>query len=614
MRIETLLIVGLVLALVNTTPPVKGATAEPRDVAYRIILERPQNQLATFEVVFPDVPPGDFVIHMPTWRPGRYVMLDPAGTVRRFDAFDAQGNTLQWRKSRRSSWTLSINETTDVTVRYELFANDINVRTRHVNDTHGFFSGSGVFLYSELHRDHGCTVALDIPPGWEVASGLSQVDGDSRLLRAASYDILVDSPIETGDFRRLEFNVQGVPHEITLWGDAPLGGLVTEQRLKDDFAAITEYQAKLFGEIPYDRYVFIIHSGEGLRGGTEHWNSTVMQTNSRSFLERDRYASFLGLTSHEMFHTWNVKRLRPAGLVPYDYQDENLTSLLWVAEGTTTYYDDLTLVRMGLISVAEYLAILRNSIAGYRANPGRHLQTLSASSTDAWTRFGNAGSDGANSTVSFYRKGMLVSLLLDMQIRERTGDAASLDDLMRDLYERHPLHSGGFTVKDFGEAVDRVGGGPAAPFFEAYIDGLESLPLEAVLERCGLKLELNPPEDPEPWIGLRLNGNTVRSARADGPAFRAGLIEADELIAIDGRRLAAGGLTDALARHEIGEPVEVSFFRRGMLRTLPVRVSQDPAAGLTLEKVAEPTTSQRAAFEAWVGQPWDDLPDIEDKD
>jgi len=587
-----------------------NATAQERrtdsPVRYTVSVPEPHTQLATFKLVVDAAEAGPLDVHMPTWRPGRYVMLDPAGTVRRFAARDKAGNPIPWRKTRRSTWTIDVPAPGPVTIEYELFANNISDRTRHVDDTHGFFSGSGVFMYTDAHRGRPCEVTLEIPTGWDVASGLDPVDGNPRVLRAADYDILVDSPIECGLFERFTFDIRGVPHEVTFWGDAPLGGEVTIERIAEDFGAIVESQADLFGEIPYERYVFIIHAGEGLGGGTEHWNSTVMQARPERFLEQDEYERFLGLASHEIFHVWNVKRLRPAGLVPYDYQDENLTSLLWVAEGTTSYYDDLTLVRTGLIDVDTYLSGLERSIAGYRANPGRLIQPLSHSSTDSWTRFNTGGSDRDNSTVSFYRKGALVSMLLDMRIRAQTGDASSLDDLMRDIYERYPLEAGGFTPEDFAAAVDRAGGGPAAAFFGDYVDGLAELPLENALLRCGIELTREDEENSEPWIGLRLSGTEVRSARADGPAYAAGLINGDEIVAIDGRRFRAGGMDDVLARHEPGDTVEVTFFRRGVLRSLAVEVSTDPAAGWTLRKVEEPTAEQIAAFESWLGQPWDE--------
>lgn len=586
--------------------PTAGATETESPVRYTLSVPEPQTQLATITLRVDASEAGPLDVHMPTWRPGRYVMLDPAGTVRRFAARDGDGNTIPWRKTRGSTWTLDVPAPGPVEIEYELFANNISDRTRHVDDTHGFFSGSGVFMYTDAHRGRPCEITLDIPAHWDVASGLDPVEGDPRTLRAADYDILVDSPIECGLFERFSFDVRGVPHEVTLWGDAPVGGEVTIERIARDFGAIVESQADMFGEIPYERYVFIVHAGEGLGGGTEHWNSTVMQARPERFLEQDEYERFLGLASHEIFHVWNVKRLRPAGLVPYDYQDENLTSLLWVAEGTTSYYDDLTLARTGLISIEGYLERLERSIAGYRANPGRMVQPLSHSSTDSWTRFNTGGSDRDNSTVSFYRKGSLVSLLLDMRIRAQTDGASSLDDLMRDIYERYPLESGGFTPQDFAAAVDRVGGGPAATFFEDYVDGLAELPLEEALRRCGIELVRDDEHEPEPWIGLRLNGAEVRSARADGPAYAAGLINGDEIVAIDGKRFVAGGMDDVLARHEPGETVEVTFFRRGVLRSLQVEVSTNPAAGWTLRKIEEPTAEQVSAFESWLMQPWDE--------
>ncbi len=299
---------------------------------YVVRLDRAGSQLVEVEMILRDVDAGDVELIMPTWRPGKYAILDPAGTVRRFAAFDGAGTPLAWEKTRKNAWVVNANGGT-VVARYEIYANSLGDRTRYADDSHAFLSGSAVFMWTPERRDEASIIRLEgAPEHWSVATGLEPVDDDPRVLTSPSYDVLVDSPIEIGELEITSFEFEGATHEIAIWGE----GDWDLDALARDFAMIVDDQHAVFGELPYERYVFLLHVGPGMGGGTEHINSTIMQTRPGSFESESSYRGFLGLVSHEFFHTWNVKQLRPAGIHPYDYEKENYTKLLWVAEGTTS--------------------------------------------------------------------------------------------------------------------------------------------------------------------------------------------------------------------------------------------------------------------------------------
>ncbi len=594
--------------------------AQQARTEYIVDLSRAHAQLVTIELVLHDVAPGEIELVLPTWRPGRYEILDPSGTIRRFGATDAGGDPLDWEKIRKNAWVVRTDGGT-VRATYELYANSIRDRTRYADDSHVFLSGSSVFLYTPERRGEPALVHLEgAPSDWTVATGLEPSGGDPRLLFTPNYDVLVDTPIEIGELETITFEVEGTPHEIAIWGE----GAYDLPTMARDFEQIVRDQLAVFGELPYERYVFLLHVGPGLGGGTEHLNSTIMQTRPTSFTSERSYQGFLGLVSHEFFHTWNVKQLRPAGIHPYDYEKENYTKLLWVAEGATSYYDDLSLVRTGLIDPGEYFKRIGGSISSLRRSPGRKLQSLEESSFDAWVKFNQRTPDSGNCTISFYSKGALVSLMLDLTLRMRTEGAVTLDTVMRTLYERHPLEGEGFTPEDVIAVCSELAGEDLRGFFAAHVSGVEELDFEPLLEWAGVDLYFDP--DDEPWrlgrhddeaeeeayeridLGLSLTSRDgkihVRSVREGGASFDAGIIADDELVAINTHRVESTDLKPLLEGIEAGETLRVLIARRGRLLEREVRAIGTPAGSWKLRRVKDPTDAQKSRYHAWLGQPW----------
>lgn len=594
---------------------------DPQDLSsrarttYRIDLSRAASQLITTTVTLEDLSQETVDLRLPTWRPGRYEILDPAGTVRTLQAIGPAGEPIGFTKSNKSTWSFNTSGLSRLVVTYTIYANALNNRTRHADSTHAFISPSTVLMYTDERRNEPLTVIVEAPEHWRVSTGLSDAPQgpQGRAFVARDYDTLVDCPLEIGEHDWVTFTVRGVPHEIMIWGRHE----ADFERLKSDFAAIVVEQARIFegdDPLPYGRYVFQIHSGTGLGGGTEHLNSTIMQTRPESFTDDKRYQGFLGLVSHEMFHTWNVKRLRPAGLSPYVYQQENYTDLLWVAEGTTSYYDDLTLVRTGLITVNDYIDAIRSTISSVRTRPGMHVQSLAASSSDSWIKFNKPTPDSANTTVSFYGQGAVVSMLIDLWIREQSGNAASLDDVMGHLYRNYPLEQGGFTTLHLAEAIDHASGtesGSGEALIEQLSSGTGDLPLESALMRVGLELM---PKTTEKGSDLGLSLATVdgfasvRYVREGAPAFDAGIIADDLIVSVDGVRTSPEHLNELLDRTTAGTQLQIILFRRGELHTITLATASKPVQSWSLSLIKDASDTQRAAFESWLHQPWPNKP------
>ena len=604
MRIPNLvvhLIVLMPLALASC------ATAQHERVQYIVDLSRPQTQLVDITMVIRDGPPEPLEVRLPVWRPGRYAINDHAGAVQEVRASTPDGTTLPIEKTDKATWRIDPRGAEEVRIAYTVFCNEARLRTRHVDDTHAFLDASATMMYSPALRDEPIRVSIHAPDHWRIATGLETAPDDPRSVLAPNYDILVDSPLEIGEHDLIEFEVDGVPHEIVIWGR----GDWHQRSLADDFAAIVRTQADIFGHMPYTRYVFMIHCQPGFGGGTEHINSTIMGARPESFESDDAYEGFLGLVSHEMFHTWNVKHLRPAGIVPYDYQKENYTDLLWFAEGTTSYYDDLTLARCGLIDIDEYLDRLSSQIRSVRSTPGRRVQSLSESSFDAWIKFNRRNEHSHNSSVNFYSQGALVSILLDLDLRNRTGGKVTLDRVLREMDERFPLEAGGFTSDDLVRTISEMSGHDYRAFFDRFVDGTDPYPLEEALKLIGLELVRDGDEDEETraYLGLSLRdvGGLAEVSRinADGPAFDAGLNVGDRIVALDGVALGADDLDDRLDKHQAGDTIVFTLLRHGVLREIPVTLAERPAGKWTVRRVEDPSDDQKQAFEAWIHQPWD---------
>lgn len=579
-------------------------------ITYTIAMPAPHSHLFHVTVEVDEIAGPTLELMLPAWTPGSYMIREYARHVQGFSAQAEGAGELAWRKTAKDTWQIETGGATRLRASYQVYANELTVRTSHLDGTHGYFNGACVFMYVPGRTNEPLRLNVEPPQGWQVTTGLDPWEQGSEATPgtwsfiAENYDHLVDSPVECGTHRLLHFEVGGIPHRIAIWGR----GNEDEARLLEDTRRIVETQRDFFGGLPYRHYTFILHLVDGRGGGLEHRNSVTNQVNRWTFRPERSYERYLSITSHELFHVWNVKRLRPAPLGPFDYQRENYTRLLWLMEGGTSYYDDLLLVRAGLLKPERYLEKLADKIVALQSQPGRLLQSVEQSSFDAWIKLYRPDENSANSSISYYLKGSLVCMLLDMELRRQSGGARSLDDLLRLLFARYPIDGPGIpeegAVLAALEELVSEGAEAFRNFFARYVAGTAELDYAAGLAVVGLEPRWSR-RGPEAWLGLSLKREgertLVATVRADGPAYGAGVYAGDELLALDGWRVNEEQLNARLGERAPGDTVRLTLFRGDALLEVPVTLAQAPNNTLELAPIAEASPAQQAAYAAWLG-------------
>jgi predicted metalloprotease with PDZ domain len=577
-------------------------------IVYRLRMPEPHTHLFHVELEASGVA-GPAVLAMPSWTPGSYLMREFPRNVVALSATDGAGRPLAAAKTDKNRWRVDAPADGVLRAAYTVHADEISVRTSHLDASHGFVSPTGVFVYLEGREGEPLRLEVEPPAGWRVATALEE-DGSPTAFRAAHYDELADSPLEIGTHESFAWEVEGRTHRYAVWGR----GNWERDRLMLDTTRIVRAEAALFGSLPYRAYTIILHLTPGGAGGLEHRDSTVLLADRWSF-RGPSYESFLGLVAHELFHAWNGKRIRPAVLGPFDYTREAYTRELWVVEGLTTYYTDLLLRRAGLVSQARYLEKLGETITRQQQLPGRLVQPLEDASFDAWIKFYRPDANTPNATVSYYQKGGLVGLLLDLEIRAATGNRRSLDDVMRLLWTRFGEPDVGFPEGTVEALAEEVAGRDLTAFFARALRSTEELDFDGPLAAAGLALR--PAHEPRPGtpaqagqarteartgLQLKMEGarTVVANVLAGSPAWRAGINAGDELVALDGLRTGAETLSVRLAEKAHGSRAALTVFRRDELLTLEMEVEQAPPARLILRPVESPTPEQKAILEHWL--------------
>jgi predicted metalloprotease with PDZ domain len=571
-------------------------------VHYVLSMPEPGTHLFHVRMELRGAPAGAVDLVLPVWTPGSYKVRDYARNVQDFSA-----GKRAWRKVGKSRWRVEGGG--DFAVEYRVYAFELSVQGAHLDSEHGYLNGAAAFMYADGHKGAPVTLEVRAPRGWEVATGL---DRKGRLFTAPDYDVLVDCPLEIGRFEKRSFRVRGVPHHLVVHGP----GNYDRERMLADVKRIVETEVALFRHIPYRHYTFLLHTSSERGGGLEHLNSTSLQVAPASFRPREKYDNFLELVAHEFFHLWNVKRIRPEMLGPFDYEREVHTTLLWVMEGLTSYYDTLVPCRARLFTPEKYLKRMCERIQKCEEKPGRRRQSLSASSYDTWIKLYQPNENAANCQMSYYEKGELVGMCLDLEIRRRTRDRSSLDDVFRALYDEWGRGGPGFPEGEFKRICERFAG-RLDRFWADYVDGTGEIPWNAFLAHAGLRLEKEPrkPEEGEekrasrPWLGVstQRQGAAVSIAGVveGSPAWKAGLSPKDELVALDGQKVVPEEWEKRLDEREPGDRIRLSVFRSGFLREVPVVLGGKDNVTWAIRKLKRPTPAQKSAYASWLGVPWD---------
>ena len=579
----------------------------PPEISYSVSMSQPWTHLLEVEMhVKWEQMPEKTELKMPVWTPGSYLIREYARQVQNFGIKDAGGNTLTWAKINKNTWQVDTKGAKEFVAKYLVYCNELTVRTNELNDEHGFWNNSAALFFIKDQLKTPSIVKVTPYGNWRVATGLPPVDGAANTFRAENYDVLYDSPFEVSDFKEISFDVEGKKHRIIMSGE----GNYDLTRLSVDFAKIVEEAYKIFGEFAYNDYTFIVNLRGG--GGLEHLNSTALQANRFGFKPETKYKSFLGLVAHEYFHNYNVKRIRPLALGPFDYENENYTKLLWVAEGGTEYYSQLLLLRAGLIAPKEFLTGKATAFTQLQARPGRLETSLESASFDAWIKYYRQDENAVNNQISYYDKGEIVNMMLDITIRTASGGAKSEDDVMRYLYNEYFKKLGrGYTSEEFQKACELAAGKSLDDFFAKYVRGTAEIDYTGIMNGLGLQVTSresipkassaagdNPTAARSiPAIGADVADAagvlTIRTIAANTPAYEQGLNTGDQIVAIDGYRATMAFLQSYLGERKAKDQVKLTIFRFDKLRDLDFTLGANTQTEYEISTVASPSDDQK---------------------
>jgi predicted metalloprotease with PDZ domain len=585
-------------------------TAVPA-VRYTVKFPEPHTNYAVVEAVLPCDGKTEIEVFMAVWTPGSYMVREYARNVEAIVVTAADGRPLPFTKSAKNRWRIDTGRESAVSFTYRLYCHEMSVRTNWVEDSFALLNGAPTFitLLDGLERPHH--VQLELPARWKTAStGLPAApDGLPHHYLAPDYHTLVDSPILAGNLIVHSFTVEGVPHDLVIQEQESLWD---GKRAAADLATVVAHYRKMWGSLPYRRYIFLNLLTEA-GGGLEHSNSVCMMTSRWSTSTRRAYLSWLALASHEFFHVWNVKRLRPAELGPFDYEQENHTTSLWIAEGITDYYAPLALRRAGLSTTQEYLEGVESAGKGglsgivntLQTTAGRLVHSLEQASFDAWIKLYRPDENSANTTISYYTKGTVVAWLLDARIRRATRGAKTLDDLMRLSHERYSGEQG-YTPEQFMATAEEVAGTSLEEFFRRNVQSTEELDYTEALDWFGLRFKQPANGPKKAWLGVETKIDhrrlLVTKVPRGTPSWTAGVNVDDEILAFGDYRIRADQLAARLENYRPGDRVSVLLARRERLIRIDVILGEEPGKLWQLEVLPQATAEQQQHLEAWLGK------------
>ena len=601
----------------------------PMEIAFTVSVPKPHTHTLNVEVKIKhgagEPVTNETVLVLPVWTPGSYLIREFERHVQDFEAINSAGQALSWAKLNKNSWRIITGGAREWRASYRVYCNELSVRTSEVNSDHAFWNNATLLMYPEGFLNAPSTLHILVPQPWQVATGLPSVTGAKNTFRAENFDVLYDSPVEASNFKTLSFEVKGVPHRIVIDGD----GNYDPEKMRADVKKIVETEVELMGgEVPYHDYTFILHLRSNTGGGLEHLNSTALGYSRFGFgpepkertedvnsagpnAPRPRtYRGFLSLVAHEFFHLWNVKRIRPEALGPFDYTKENYTRSLWVAEGITDYYARLVLRRAGLISDKEFLKENARAFQALQNVPGRLVMSAEDASFDSWIKYYRQDENSVNSQVDYYDKGSILGLLLDLEIRKQSKGAKSLDDVMRFLYAEFYKQGRNYTPEDFQKASELMTGSSLEQFFAKYVRGREELDYDSALTAVGLRLDKTVAADgskaiEKSYLGAELvqEGERLRVKQvyAGSPAYEQGLNSGDQIVALNNMRASKEFFDARIAEKHAGDLVSLTIFREDDLSVLLIKLGGQLDAVYRILPANKPTGEQKRLYQSWLG-------------
>lgn len=541
-------------------------------------------------------------IIMPVWSPGSYLIREYSRILDCFEVKDNNNEELFYKKTSKNQWQININSNKEINIKYRLYCNEFSVRNNFVDDKHALLVGPSTFLIPE--NKEVCKyfeVAVDLPKDWNnINTGLEPVKGSKNKFYQTNLDDFLDCPIEAGDYEVFDFKVFDKPHKIAMIG----AKVYDEKILVKDIKKVVEATAKLIGDIPYEHYDFITHLTSNSTGGIEHKNSCILHFNRWDFQDPEKYKkSWLSLVSHEYFHLWNVKRIKPIELSDFDYNSENYTSLLWFSEGFTSYFDDLIIKRAGIYTNSEYLSVLTDLINRLLQIPGRFYQTVEQSSFDAWTKFYRKHENTNNQQISYYVKGAQLALILDLQIRKNTNHEKCLDDLLKLLWNDYKKdNSVGFTKEIIVSYCNEIAQANLEDIFYEFLETTNEIDYNKYLNYAGLRLKFTDSQKPTLDMDIKEEkGLFICSFVKDkGTAYNSGIMAGDEIISIDGYRVNSSNIYKRLKNMNVGQELNILLSRDERLLEKKLIVSPSKGDIVKIEMIENPSSEQIEFINNWL--------------
>lgn len=586
------------LALVLLTLNIKAQLK----INYEVSFKEPQAHYAEVEMDISGISSAFVDVKMPVWAPGSYLVREFSKNVEGFSA--AVGSKqLKFEKIKKNTWRIYSGKDKALQIRYRVYAFEVSVRTAFIDETHAFLSPTGIFMYPDHQLDLASKVKIVPFQGWEkVSTGLEPVNGEKFTYSARNYDILFDSPIEVGNQDVFQFMAAGVKHEVAMYG----GGNYNAERLKVDMARIVEQATAVYGENPNKHYTFIVHNFARGGGGLEHLNSTTLGASRDAYATEEGYKGFLSLVAHEYHHLWNVKRLRPVALGPFDYENENYTTNLWVAEGFTAYYENKFMLRAGFFSPDEFVSALTSAVAGVINTPGARLQSAAEASFDAWIKYYRPNENSNNTSISYYSKGEVIGMLMDLEIAHATKGEKSLDDVMKAMYLQCKSKGKGYTDAEFKTMVEKISGVSFTDFWDKYVNGTYPVDYVKYLGYAGIKVKNENEGKSLPYLGIatrKTEGHILISAVSRGSgAWTDGLNVGDEVLSIDG--IAAEPVVEKMSMllaKKVGDVILVKVKRDNLDKEIRVTLRANPNVKIVPSGESTISAEERLILKRWMG-------------
>lgn len=565
-------------------------------IVFHVHMDAPDTHIFTVHMHIPASHEDTVEVYLPVWTPGSYLVREYARHINALQARNQQ-SILPVEKTQKNSWKIFTGGKPCI-LTYTVYAFEESVRTCWLDDARASIIPAALFLHIPNSQQ---AIQLHLHPfaGFtEIATALPTYQDDKWQRIAENFDMLYDSPIEIGNHKTYTFEAAGIPHTFVIAGS----GNYQPAKMIEDFKRIIDTEVRIFQHHPCPAYLTILQTSNTMRGGLEHKDSTSLIFKRLMFEPREHYLEFISLFAHEYFHLWNVKRLRPKALGPFNYGAENYTTSLWIAEGFTSYYDDLIVYRAGLYTEQEYVQVVEKNINQTENAPGKAIQSVAASSFDAWIKYYRQNENSENNQVNYYVRGSVIANLLDLLIIHHSGAQYCLDDVMREAYHRFYINRNtGYTEDEFREVMEHFAGIDLRTFYADYIFGTEPLPLNTIFAYAGLTLQNTLEHTIDTDNGVVMNDRfIITTVRKNGAGERGGLYVFDEVIAINGYRIYAGLQATLMQNCAVGETLQYTINRAGMLLTRHVTVQATDKVHYILKSLDQPTPQQQRTYARWL--------------